>query len=100
MKKTSISTDDSGNKLGYLDTYEEIIKYKKVSNLWAVPVVGKNAMDREVILSRGVRWLLFGTFILLQLLMNMDHGTFPAATTDIKNDLYIDDDVLGIFGSL
>jgi hypothetical protein len=30
----------------------------------------------------------------------MDHGTIPAATSEIKNDLNINDDILGIFGSL
>ncbi len=101
MKKTSISTNGSDNRLSYPDTYEEISKYKKkkrsrgIKDFLLRPRYGK-----EVVLSRNSRWALFSLFFIVQILMNMDHGTVPAATEDIRKDLNIDDDILGIFGSL
>jgi hypothetical protein len=94
MKKTSVSTNGSNNRLSYLDSYEEIIKYKKSSRTL---FTRRNA---DIVLNRGTRWFLFVLFFLIQILMNMDHGTMPAATEDIRKDLSIDDDILGIFGSL
>jgi hypothetical protein len=51
-------------------------------------------------LSRNVRWLIFIILFLTTIFINMDHGTIPAATKDIKLDLNIDNNSLGIFGSL
>lgn len=56
--------------------------------------------DHEVILSTKVRWFVFIILFVITTLVNMDHGTVPAATKDIKEDLKIDDNILGIFGSL
>jgi len=50
--------------------------------------------------SRKIRYLIFFILVLTNLIMNMDHGTIPAATLEIKQDLKIDNDVLGVFGSL
>ena len=111
MKKTSVSTVGSDNLLSYRDQYEEITKYKrrfsnkshvskksKITNTRKISISDEGG--REIVLSRGVRWFLFVLFIILQLLMNVDHGTFPAATEEIRSDLDIDDYILGIFGSL
>ena len=51
-------------------------------------------------LSRPIRYIIFGLYIILNILMNVDHGTIPAATSEIKNDLVINDEILGLFGSL
>jgi hypothetical protein len=53
-----------------------------------------------VIYTRRTRWVMFVFFMAIYLLINMDHGTIPAATTEIKKDMGVDDDSLGIFGSL
>ena len=50
--------------------------------------------------SRKIRYLIFFILVLTNLIMNMDHGTIPAATLEIKQDLKIDNDVLGVFGAL
>lgn len=92
MKKNSNNSDNTNN-LSYLDNYEEINKFKKKSN----PNLKKN---KNIILSRYTRWFIFVLFILLAILMNFDHGTVPAATSEIKSDLDINDTILGIFGSL
>jgi hypothetical protein len=99
MKKYSYSSE---NRLGYKENYEEIIKYKIRSSTQSenMPTRETSGDPRDVILSRAVRWFLFILFIFLQLLMNIDHGTFPAATEEIRLDLDIDDNILGIFGSL
>ena len=51
-------------------------------------------------LSRNIRWLIFIILFLTTIFINMDHGTIPAATKDVKVDLNIDNNSLGIFGSL
>jgi len=58
--------------------------------------IGKN----EIYISRGMRWFIFTVFMTLQITMNLDHGTVPAATDEIRKDLNIDDNVLGLFASL
>ena len=51
-------------------------------------------------LNRKIRWFLFFLFAMLNLLMNFDHGTVPAATEQLKNYLNLSDSQLGLFGSL
>lgn len=99
MKKHSLSSE---NKLGYNEDYQEIIKYKISSNNQSNMslLLEKNFSSMDISLSKTTRWLLFVIFIFLQILMNIDHGTFPAATDEIRKDLSIDDNILGIFGSL
>ena len=55
---------------------------------------------KEIYISRGMRWFIFGIYMVLQIMMNVDHGTVPAATEEIRKDLSIEDDVLGMFASL
>jgi hypothetical protein len=100
MKKMSISTNSSNNRLSYLDNYEEISRFKKNKGRRKRDTLLGDNYQKEVILSRKSRWVLFTLFFLVQILMNMDHGTIPAATEEIRKDLHIDDDVLGVFGSL
>lgn len=94
MKKTSISTEDSQNRLSYLDSYDEIMNYKKTKKKKSkyAPV--------DIILPKKVRWFIFVLFFFIQTMINVDHGTIPAATNDIKDSLKIDDYILGVFGSL
>lgn len=51
-------------------------------------------------LSRKTRWMIFTIFILLNIIINIDHGTVPAATEEIEKALKINDEQLGFFGSL
>ena len=53
-----------------------------------------------VVFSRKIRSFIFILIIITNLIINMDHGTIPAATSEIKKDLNIDDASLGVFGSL
>ena len=52
------------------------------------------------IMSRKIRWVIFFIFTMINLLMNFDHGTIPAATEQLRNYLNLTDSELGIFGSL
>lgn len=54
----------------------------------------------KINLSRNVRWFIFYVLTLVTIMVNMDHGTIPAATEEIKTSLDQGDDVLGLFGSL
>lgn len=95
MKNLSSSADESNYKLSYKDTYEEIKNFQRERS---ISTLSKN--KKEFTLSRGVRWFQFSVFILLALVMNMDHGTIPAATDEIRLSLEINDETLGVFGSL
>lgn len=52
-----------------------------------------------IILPNKIRWMLFFLMICISILSNIDHGTIPAATVQIKIDLNISDTILGLFGS-
>lgn len=51
-------------------------------------------------LSRNIRWFIFCILVLVTIMINMDHGTIPAATEEIKVSLNLGNDDLGYFGSL
>jgi len=51
-------------------------------------------------LPRSVRWFIFCILVLVTIMINMDHGTIPAATEEIKRSLDLGNDELGYFGSL
>ena len=80
-KENSTEEEDSKNLNISYDTIERI----------------KNS---SYIISRKIRWVIFCLFIIINLLMNFDHGTIPAATTLLKQYLNINDSQLGFFGSL
>jgi hypothetical protein len=90
-KKSSVDTEHSMNKLSYLDKYEEIKKYKRKSRI---------VRETHMVISRKIRWFIFCLFIFITLLMNLDHGAIPAATENIRQDLGVNDKILGTFGSL
>jgi hypothetical protein len=71
---------------------EENHKEKKTSNI--------SNKKNNLILSRNVRRFVFLILFLIQIMINMDHGTIPAATLEIKESFESGDDVLGLFGSL
>ena len=50
----------------------------------------KNTID-DFNLPRSVRWFIFIVFVFMNILMNIDHGTIPAATYKIITDLSIND---------
>ena len=54
----------------------------------------------EIYISRKIRWFIFTIYIFLQIMMNVDHGTVPAAIEEIRKDLALDDNILGVFASL
>jgi hypothetical protein len=63
----------------------------------------KEPIDKKinkVSFNRGPRYFMFFFIFLINLLVNMDHGTIPAATTEIMKSLDISEKILGIFGSL
>lgn len=57
-------------------------------------------LNELIKLSKRKRILLFFVLAMLNLIINMDHGTIPAASNEIKKDLQIDEAALGTFGSL
>lgn len=80
---------------------------ESASTSYAVISVKKSDFEKNVdpkpvgvVFSRNVRQLIFILIMITNLIINMDHGTIPAATSEIKLDLNIDDESLGIFGSL
>ena len=56
--------------------------------------------EKSVKIERKTRCLLFVSITLTNIILNMDHGTIPAATSEIQRDLDINNTTLGTFGSL
>lgn len=46
------------------------------------------------------RMMVFVMLTTMNIILNMDHGTIPAASNEIKEDYNIDELILGTFGSL
>ena len=44
--------------------------------------------------------LLFGVIFFTNLMVNMDHGIFPACTEEVRSDIGIPNTQLGIMGSI
>lgn len=57
-------------------------------------------ISNSYILKPKMRWIIFFLFTNLNLLMNFDHGTIPAATEQLRDYLDLSDSKLGLFGSL
>jgi len=57
----------------------------------------KNKITR---LSRCSRCGIFIVFVVLNLIINMDNGTVPALIDEIKTELDVSKDIVGLFGSL
>ena len=51
------------------------------------------------VVNHNIRWFLFFLFVIINLLMNFDHGTIPAATEQIRNFIDLTNSELGLFGS-
>ena len=51
-------------------------------------------------LSNKILTLIFAQIFITNILINFDHGTIPAALTEIKNDLNLSNANIGILGSL
>jgi hypothetical protein len=54
----------------------------------------------KINLPRKSRCWFFVIVMFINLIVNLENGTIPAATTEIKNSLLIEEKELGIFGSL
>lgn len=59
-----------------------------------------NDMNQIVTLELKYRMMIFSCLTSLNILINMDHGTIPAASEEIRKDLNINYTILGTFGSL
>lgn len=57
-------------------------------------------VPNPITFKRGFRYFAFILIFSINIVVNMDHGTLPAATNDIMKDLNITEKTLGIFGSL
>lgn len=45
-------------------------------------------------------YLVFALLLIINIVANMDHGTLPAATNEIRKDFNINSEALGLLGSL
>jgi hypothetical protein len=59
-----------------------------------------NAPIEDIQLNRTTRYWFFCLVMSINLLINLENGTIPAATIHLKEDLKIDDEGLGTLGSL
>jgi hypothetical protein len=108
-KLQNITSDELNSNLNsnleYLNEKNDIEKEKdKKNNKKNIQIIDNNNNNNRINsnfkLSRNVRWFIFVILLLISIMVNMDHGTIPAATLEIKESLNAGDDVLGVFGSL
>ena len=84
------SPQKNKEKLNIIENKNEITENEKNNSVESI----------SFILSRKIRWFTFSIFLVLNLLMNFDHGTVPAATEELRSYLNLDNSELGLFGSL
>ena len=53
----------------------------------------------ELVLDRGIRWIIMILFVLINAVMMMDSGLFSSASSIIKKTLKVNDQLFGLFGS-
>lgn len=66
-------------------------------------IVDKTEIKEEVnkvAFERRFRYFVFILIFVINVVVNMDHGTIPAATKEIMISLNVSEKTLGIFGSL
>ena len=74
-------------------------KSESSSNLSISAKTMNSIKSISYIINRKIRWIIFFIFMLINLLMNFDHGIVPAATEQLRNYLDLTDSELGLFGS-
>ncbi len=75
-------------------------KDSEIKNITMSSKTIESIKSNSIVINRNIRWLIFFIFIIINLLMNYDHGTVPAATEQLRNYLNLTDSELGLFGSL
>lgn len=93
------------DKLSYADDYSLKIQSSSISssNSETTKENQQKPVDlvkKGIIFPRKFRYTIFFIILITNLIINMDHGTIPASTAEIKKDLEIGDGALGVFGSL
>ena len=78
----------------------EPIESKILSERKATESIYSENTKKNFVMSNRMRQFIFTIMAITNLCINMDHGTIPAATTQIKKTLDVSDSTLGIFGSL
>ncbi len=92
VSKTNDSRNNSSSKL--------TVNSKKIVCNKSVISNSQLKKDIHLRLSRNVRWFIFCVLVFVTIMINMDHGTIPAATEEIITSLDLKTDDLGVFGSL
>jgi hypothetical protein len=93
------------DKLSYAEDYS--LKIQGLSSNSTITEEPKETQQKPldlvkkgIVFSRKFRYTIFFIILITNLIINMDHGTIPASTAEIKRDLDIGDGSLGVFGSL
>lgn len=105
ITKSSSATRDSKESKEFKENItpsirEILIEKEKENNVTELKKNDPSSLQKEIYISKKTRWVIFTILMILQIMMNVDHGTVPAALEEIRKDLKIDDDLLGIFASL
>lgn len=87
--------EDYPNDLSYRKSYEGIKKFKTKKS--SKRSRGRHSKPK---FTRKARIFIFIILVFVNILVNMDHGTVPAANDEIQRDLDINETILGLFGSL
>lgn len=94
-KKKKGTRKKSSNKM---KTDNELEKTEKVEEISEKKNLEFN--EENILVSRSKRFLIFILIVLINIIVNLDHGTIPAATEVLKESLDIGEMELGFFGTL
>ena len=95
MKQREINiTEDDDMNLKYKQQEEKSSSNIKQNS------INDNHEQSKIILSKKVRWIILVLLCILHSVVAITTGVFSSAVTQIKNDLSLDDQQFGIFGTI
>lgn len=89
------NSDGTDNRLSYRVSYEEINSHAQEKK-----IIEEKEKLKHIELSKKWRYLIYSLLCFINIVVNMDSGNIPAATTSIADDLNISKQQVGAFGSL
>lgn len=90
----------AGSDTGGLDNVNQNTLKRLDENEVDLAIKEKDEKERVIYITRNKRIAIFFMIITINIVANFDHGTIPAATEEIRVKLNIDDEKVGLLGTL
>lgn len=102
MRGTALVGSNTGGEQVGLDHVVQNSQRKLDENEIDLAVLGKDQYEKErvIYITRNKRIAIFFLIISINIVANFDDGTIPAATEEIRLKLSVDDEKVGLLGTL